>query len=453
MFQKNFMPEDFQKYHWSGKDYPGLAEKSIQQVAKDMLNERDIGVIRSFLPVLDAVMAHATDNIWLPYYKARLLLRLDERDAPLDSLVPVVKQKRSEYWAWAALGDIFTALDTDKAVSCFCKAMLCPAEEKFLVNTRFTFGKLLHRLGRDAEAKTELAASLKARLAHDYKVPPELERLTGEDWYLQAKAPASNQSFYEKNKGPAEALLFDELPWLPAVFGAVFSPQNDPGRKLAKLYFTKENKLETLVANDRLLKLGQHFQPGDPLRLKAEEQDGRWQVYLAEERTDGQPWDVLPEQLGVVDYMNVAKQMAHYIVSKTIQGTAPFYRLPKGTAVGSVLSLRLEERERKGQKFLEVLHCERSDKVPPAEVFRVFAGRLKHLPGPGIGFVGDVFVDGVLMKKPEVLALAGRDVAGAALLSWDEKKQKWGWRAVRVETAPAAPPEMGRLARSIKSLP
>ena len=48
-------------------------------------------------------------------------------------LSSVLKLKKSEFWVWAEAARIYQFDQKDLALACFCKAMLCKTEEKFLI--------------------------------------------------------------------------------------------------------------------------------------------------------------------------------------------------------------------------------------------------------------------------------------------------------------------------------
>src|SRR5690606_13988844 len=130
------------------------------------------------------------------YYKAKMLVALGHLEDAKAFVIPVVREKKSDFWSWALLGDILSEDDIETAISCYCNAVSCKSEEKFLINTRWSFGKLLQVAGLDQEAKYELELSLKTRTEQGYNIPSDKTRLLEEDWFLKAEAKVENKSFY-----------------------------------------------------------------------------------------------------------------------------------------------------------------------------------------------------------------------------------------------------------------
>lgn len=131
----------------------------------------------------------------------------------LSYLVPVVKEKRNDYWPWALLGEALQEIDFNKAISCYCKALLCKTDEKFLASVRADLGSLLRKANLLAEAKIEYLISINTRNELEYQIPPTLTAVTEEPWFQNTVSLSSNRSFYLKNIALAESILFDDIPW------------------------------------------------------------------------------------------------------------------------------------------------------------------------------------------------------------------------------------------------
>lgn len=71
----------------------------------------------------------------------------------------------------------------DLALACFCKAMLCKTEEKFLVTAHLDFAKLLISLEMFDEASFEINQSIKIRNENQWKLPEELNHLIQSNWF------------------------------------------------------------------------------------------------------------------------------------------------------------------------------------------------------------------------------------------------------------------------------
>lgn len=433
-FQKwgfqNFQEEDYQKNHWEGKDYPGLAEKAVQHLAKSLMNQGHPEEIEAFLPALEKAIEKLEDNIWLPYYKAKFLIRLGRPDEAEEYLIPVVKRKRTEYWAWAALGDIFKVTNLEKAISCYCKALLCPADEKFLIKTRASFGKLLHRAGMDAEAKTEITKSIRARRELGYNIPQSLQLLEQEDWFRNAEPGEDNTSFYRSNVRLAEEILFAELPWIKANIGRSFTTNTPPQKKMARLFLEVNGQLVETTVKDNAFRISKRFREGQAVNLKAEKTNDRWQVYLIMPREKADLWDLFPEYYGVVDHVNPEKKVAHWIVNRHINGIITFHAVDFSLEEGQFIALRVSKRTRQEKLYWDVLSCLPSATAPSPEVYKEVHGKLDISESKAFGFIGDVFLGPGFIQKNNLQHLHGSEISVSAVISWNRKRVAWGWRGL-----------------------
>jgi hypothetical protein len=139
----------------------------------------------------------------------------------------------------------------------------------------------------------------------------------------------------------------------------------------------------------------------------------------------------VPEQIGVVQFLNTDKKVAHFLVNRTISGHFKYEGSLNHIQPGDFVALRLEERTGKEGKLWMPLSVKQTDKVPSDDIFKTFSGSLKRLEGKEFGFVDDVFV------VPNLFKTLGdaTQVSGSALWSYDKGKGKHGWRAVQIKAS------------------
>jgi hypothetical protein len=433
---ENFLDEDYKPVVFEGKEYSGLAEKAFMLLGKKLLLKTDHSLIVLFLPYLDLAVSHLNHNIWLPYYKAKLLLLLNRHDEVESFLKPVVKEKRNEFWAWALLGEVYNKTSPSKAIACYCKSLLCTADEKFLINVRSDFGLILYNKGFPDEAKTEFTLSIKSRQANGYRVASALLEIEQQPWFLSARLLENNKQFYLANKTEADEILFADLPWFDGCIGDSFPSKNDPKIILQKIYFTHKGTLHETIVKDKAFKISKRFQQGAAVKVKAECDEGHWQIFLLESRNDGQVWDVFPEAIGIIDRVNADKNFIHFLVSKTTNGVIPFSKLSfTSPTVGTHIAIRYNSKHKDGKNFTEVLFCCKTDTYPSSEILKLFSGQLNIREGFDFGFIDDIFVDPQLIKLNNLSNAVLAHISGTAILSYNEKKGQWGWKAITINTS------------------
>ncbi len=216
---ENFRPEDFQKEKLpNGKEVMAIAEQGYIAYAKHLLPTQnpnggpffDRVKAEAFLPRL----AHIADSYpqfqYPAYFQAKLLLALGDQENLLESLLPFVRRKKNDFWAWEILGDAFQ--DEEKRFACYCKALSCYSSAEMLVGLRQKMaGKLISK-SLFGEGKTEIQLLISARKEQGWRIPNEVIQWQSMDWYKNSSAPHTNTDFYKKYIPEAEALLFADTP-------------------------------------------------------------------------------------------------------------------------------------------------------------------------------------------------------------------------------------------------
>ncbi|QDK77746.1 hypothetical protein EXU85_03700 [Spirosoma sp. KCTC 42546] len=87
------------------------------------------------------------------------------------------------------------------------------------------------------------------------------------------------------------------------------------------------------------------------------------------------------------------------MVSQTVVGHFKYEQWMSRVQPGNFVALRLEERTGKDGLFWVPLSVKPTKKVPSDKVFKTFSGPLRRVNGKDFGFVGDVFMSPILLKK------------------------------------------------------
>lgn len=426
-----FQPEDWEKNQWEGKLYAGLAEKCIQHAGKLLLKHGIGDDIKAFHPILDKLLERINDNIWLYYYKAKLLVKTGEKEHAEAFLRPVVKQKRTEYWAWALMAEVYSNVSKDKTIACYCRALLCPTEEIYLARTRLALAELLIKQEKYEEARTEIDTVVNFKQSQEQNVPENILSLQRQVWYQNTSAKENNRSFYQANKELAEEILFYDLPWLPANCGESYTRIDEPNIKRVKLYL-KEKRMEEVNLKDKSYHITKRFRLGAPVQIKAERTNERWHVYLVEKR-EGEIWDCFPEYVAVIDHINKEKNIIHFIVNTRIEGIIRLTHTIENIQENKFIKVRLKSRLKDGKTIYEVVYWQLTELQPEPTTYRCFSGYLTIQRGKPFGFVDDIFVSANLLNEYGYTDAIQIHVKGNALINFDKKKGKWGWKAVSIE--------------------
>ncbi len=215
---ENFRKEDFEKEKLpNGKDVMSIAEQAYIAYAKHLLPEKSSSSqlvnpdkIKEFIPKLDKVIDDHPEFQYPPYFKAKLLLALGDKEHMLSALLPFARKKMNDFWVWEVLSEAVSA--EDQILSCYCRALLCRTQEEFLIGIRQRIAALLIRKELYSEAKNEIELLVAARTEKNFKIPAPVSNWMQQDWFKNAAAADNNTEFYKRHQDAAEGLLFSDYP-------------------------------------------------------------------------------------------------------------------------------------------------------------------------------------------------------------------------------------------------
>ena len=290
----NLREDDFQPFTKEEKTYKSIAEKIIQHGAKLILDKKLSQDVDYFLPFINIGIERFQENIWLTFYKAKLLHLVNRNEEAIEFLVPVVKEKISEYWVWNLLAELVIEADKEKAFSSYCKSLLCVGEDKFIANVRVKFAELLIQKELWSEAKFEITSAIKTKEAEEGgRVSDRLRDYQKTDWYKNAVEKKSNNDFYHSHKQLAEEFIFHSLPWLDSCLGGTFTIPEKPNKLRRKLFIKLPKEIIEVVVTDRKFNTSRNYREGDSIRLKGEyDKENIFQTYLLDMRTAKESWDL-----------------------------------------------------------------------------------------------------------------------------------------------------------------
>ena len=420
--------EDYQRHKAEdGKEYPSLVEKVIKLAGKEAVASGEAQDLNYILPYLDETIERFPDNVWLKLDKAKGLLSLGRHDDALAFGMAVTKAKANEYWAWELLGDIVALTDPAAALGCYCKALCCPADDKFTGRVRLKLAQSMIETHDLPAAKLEVETVMRQKEREGQRMPEAAERIASQPWFASTPANASNADYHREHAGAAESLLLNQLPWIAANVGDRFvipGMENKPKRKI--FIKSQSDPLEASIPEWKFGHKG--LASGDGLRVKGEfDEKKRFQIYALEARPTQDRWDVFPARVGVVDHVNKDKQVLHFIVDRTIDGVIPLAELADPLREGDAIAVKVSKRSTDKGTMYRVLHAEATHEKPGAQVCKEFneVCRLSN----GMGFTdSDIFIPPPLVVEYQLLD--GQIVAGTAILNFNKKHRNWGWKAI-----------------------
>lgn len=431
---KYLRPEDFERYRAEdGKEYPSLAEKAIQHAGKEAVASEHVELKTYMLRFIDLAIVRFPDNVFLKLNKAKVLLSLDRHEDALAFGIAVTKAKSNDYWAWGLLGEIVSQKNKEAAYGCYCKALTCPADVKFTGKIRLKVAQHMLEANDYAAAKHEVEVVLQSKEQEGHKIPESITELTAQAWFSKTHAKTSNRDYYRAHAAAAEGLLFDDLPWIDANVGDVFVVSGKDGKKdkTKRRVFLKASSIpiEISIPESKLGRM--KLAVGDAVRVKGEfDEDQRFNFFVLESRHAETSWDVFSEKIGVVNNVSEEKQVIRYIVDREVNGEAPMAVLSGTFVEGDAIEVWLSRYVSRHGPMYRVLLARATDKQPSALLRKSFfeAVRVSN----GMGFTqSDIFIPAHLLANHHVED--DQKIAGTAVLSYNVKRARWGWKAVSID--------------------
>ena len=300
-----FRPEDYVQENFTppGADkairLPALAESAYGAYAKNLEKQLTIffgdkeaakAEAIALLPRLEELSGQYPSYGWIGLRRAKLLLALGDPAAALPTLLPLVRQKNREYWAWQLLGEALLLNDLPAALACYYRAVQCPTDEMYLGRLRETLANLLHQAGYLAAAQQQLRLLAKAKQAEGKQPGNAAQVLMRQPWF--ATEHGSDSPVNTTLLATAEAAAYGDLPWRPVVLQELIAATTEKpararllqGGRSARSLTVRVNKYPWLAKTEL----------GTPMQVRCEPVNGFEQVVQLAARPEGALWDTRP---------------------------------------------------------------------------------------------------------------------------------------------------------------
>lgn len=206
-----FRPDDEAgETYGEGKTARPLVEGLVQAVAKQLLQLVVLPheVAAPWLDRMADLTARHPDWDFLPYYHAKLLIRLDRADEAMAVFLPFARARKREFWVWSLLAEL---VDAEQVGACYARALTVGAPEGFLVKLRQRVAGWLIGQHRWTDARAELDRLVQTRQANQWPIPAEVQGWMNDSHYLQAETVPPG-GWYSPLLPAAEALLWADVP-------------------------------------------------------------------------------------------------------------------------------------------------------------------------------------------------------------------------------------------------
>lgn len=430
----SFRPEDFKETrHDDGKAFPPLFETVVQRASKEAANGGSPAEMRYIQPYLEDALNRYPNNVWLKLNMVKLLRGLERPEDARQLATEFARSKAGEYWTWELVGDLDD--DPDMRLSCYAKALTCSEDDTFVTKVRLKFAALV-AADHPGQARAEVERVIEHRLREGKRIPADAERLAQSEWFVAAVSAPSGRPFYDRFKLRAEELLFAHLPWTDASVGDEFVIKGQDGQKdrARRRLYVRANPLALEISVPASHPDVRRLQPGSPIKVQIETSPSEpWKttVHRILPRPDGVLNDVVAEVYGVIDHINRAKSLLHFIVAKGIDGTLPLAQFPGTPEVGQTIAVRMVRyRDKKGVRTRS-LSVTATSKSPSPDLLKSFSDDVEVRAGFGFSSAG-IFIPPDIVTESGIAD--GDMVEGVAIINFDKKRSVWGWKAIEAHT-------------------
>lgn len=233
----NLQPEDYEQFTLeNGRKVMSLAERVYIAYSKALMKLGDQERIAAFIPQLEALMEAHPEMLYPGYFCGKLLIAQGAgRDEALEKVVPFVRKKVNEFWAWQLMSDIFKD-DTQSQMACLLRAVHCRTQESFLGKIRIRLAELFLQNNDNRRAKFHIDKVSACYLEQGWRMPGQLQQWSWQSW-LQTTQPDPSDPF--DYKPITDSMLFTGLDECIAVVTYVDSQT----RRAALVYGEKKRMM------------------------------------------------------------------------------------------------------------------------------------------------------------------------------------------------------------------
>lgn len=209
---------DLQKTHFTNDngekvEVRPLAEVVLNFHAKKLLS-LDIYMtteqrLHSLIDVLNTHIRKNPSFEWLPYYKGKLLMKVNRKDEALETVTSFARTKSKEFWVWDLISEL---VNDDEKFNCLCAGIICKSKPDMIVGLQEKIIPILVEKEMFSNAKFELDELISTRSKKWGKISQQLVKWKDERWYIEAKS-AETRDALKEYAVKAEEILYQTLPF------------------------------------------------------------------------------------------------------------------------------------------------------------------------------------------------------------------------------------------------
>ena len=137
----------------------------------------------------------------------------------------------------------------------------------------------------------------------------------------------------------------------------------------------------------------------------------------------------IPEEIIAVEFVNENKNMLNFVRDKRKFGFFNYSGQLDKPQIGDIIKVRFNGEGQDG--FYKILTAKKAEPNITSEATKNFDGTLKLISPQNFGFIEDVFIEPKLIQDNN--HTDGQILTGKAILSFNKKKNVWGWKVIKIE--------------------
>ncbi len=189
-------------------EVPSLMLSTARQMASAWLRARDFWQLDLYqlLAFINLTRQQVLDTrhlIWLDYDESKCLIVAGQYEQARELLLPILRKKQKEAWAWGALAASYQKQDRNLALKFFAKGIVSAHDVTFSLKLLQGAIPLLLANQHVTEASMCLKTALQAYQSNGWKIKPELEQLTHQPWYNASVNERDLKAFLQSLCGDA----------------------------------------------------------------------------------------------------------------------------------------------------------------------------------------------------------------------------------------------------------
>ena len=207
-----FEESDKIPYQSERGESPSLMLSFARKVASGWLNHEwlrqiDLAEIRQFFALVRREAKDRQHIMWLDYDEAKCLVASGNAADARAFIIPVLKKKQTETWAWGALAATYINNEPDTAITLFAQAINYCHDDKFALKPLKGLAPLLAAKGYGPQASMCVQRAVNCYQDNGWNIKQDLIKLQQQHWFDASVNISELSSFLQQQSKGALDLL------------------------------------------------------------------------------------------------------------------------------------------------------------------------------------------------------------------------------------------------------